>query len=68
MELLEQSLAHRLEPFHSTEVEISGEGRDRLARLGGPVDANLGLILHVQSEDDVLGGFWDSRSATISLL
>jgi len=54
--------------FHSTEVEISGEGRDRLARPGGPADANLGLILHVQSEDDVLGGFWDSRSATISLL
>jgi hypothetical protein len=68
MELLEQFLARKLEQFHSTEVEISGEGRDRLARPGGPADANLGLILHVQSEDDVLGGFWNSRSATISLL
>jgi hypothetical protein len=68
MELLEQFLARKLEQFHSTEVEISGEGRDRLARPGGPADANLGLILHVQCEDDVLGGFWDSRSATISLL
>jgi len=68
MELLEQLLARKLEQFHSTEVGISGEGRDRLARPGGPADANLGLILHVQSEDDVLGGFWDSRSATISLL
>ncbi|MCJ1388950.1 hypothetical protein MMC18_001801 [Xylographa bjoerkii] len=68
MEFLEQLLARKLEQFHSTEVGISGEGRDRLARPGGPADANLGLVLHVQSEDDVLGGFWDSRSATISLL
>lgn len=67
-ELLEQLLARRFEQFHSTEVEISGEGRDRLARPGGPADANQGLILHVQSEDDVLGGFWDPRSITISLL
>ncbi|KAI9870338.1 MAG: hypothetical protein M1830_004363 [Pleopsidium flavum] len=68
MESSEQLLARKLEQFHATEVDISGEGRDRLARPGGPADANLGLILHVQSEDDVLGGFWDSRSATISLL
>jgi len=47
MELLEQFLARKLEQFHSTEVEISREGRDRLARPCGPADANLGLILHV---------------------
>ncbi|KAL6718105.1 hypothetical protein ACLMJK_004191 [Lecanora helva] len=68
MESLEQSLARKVEEFHSTEVESSGEGRDKLAHPGGPADANLGLILHVQCEDDVRGGFWDSRSATISLL
>lgn len=43
MESLEQLLARKLEQFHATEVEISGEGRDRLARPGGPADANLGL-------------------------
>ncbi len=68
MKSSEQLLARKLEQFHVTEVELSGEGRDRLARPGGPADANLGLILHVQSEDDVIDKFWDSRSATISLL
>ena len=68
MESLKQLLARKLEQFHATEVELSGEGRDRLARPGSPADTNLGLILHVQSEDDVLDRFWDSRSVTISLL
>ncbi|KAL8718407.1 MAG: hypothetical protein Q9225_004450 [Loekoesia sp. 1 TL-2023] len=54
MEFLEQCLARKLEQFHSTEVGLSGEGRDRLARPGGLADASLGLILHVQCEDDVL--------------
>jgi len=67
-ESLEQVLAHKLQDFYSAEVRISGEGRDRLARPGGPPDADLGLILHVQSEDDVIGEFWDPRSATINLL
>lgn len=57
MELLEQLLARKFEQFQSTEVEISSEGRNRLARPSGPADAYLGLILHVQSEDDILGGF-----------
>lgn len=39
--------ARKLEEFHPTEIQISGEGCDRLARPGGPADANLGLILHV---------------------
>ena len=68
IESLEQSLARKVEEFHYTEVESSGEGRDKLAHPGGPADANLGLILHVQCEDDVRGGFCDSRSATMSLL
>ena len=45
IESLEQSLARKVEEFHYTEVEISGEGRDKLAHPGGPADANLGLTL-----------------------
>jgi len=65
---LEQILEHKLQDFYSTEVRISGESRDRLARPGGPPDADLGLILHVQCEDDAIGEFWDPQSATINLL
>ena len=35
---------------------------------GGPPDADLGLILHIQSEGDAIGPFWDPRSVTIRLL
>ena len=63
-----QKLTERLEDFYSTEVQVSGQARDRLARPGGPEDADLGLILHIQSEWDVIGDFWDPRSATIRLL
>jgi hypothetical protein len=49
-------------------VQVSGEGRDRLASPEGPEDADLGIILHLQSEEDAIGNFWDPRSATIRLL
>ena len=67
-EQLNQELTERLEDFYSTEVQVSGQGRNRLTSPGGPEDADLGLILHLQSEDDVVGDFWDPRSATIRLL
>lgn len=67
-EQLNQKLTERLEDFYSTEVQVSGQARDRLASPGGPEDADLGLILHLQSEEDVIGNFWDPRSATIRLL
>ena len=67
-EQLNQKLTERLEDFYSTEVQVSGQARDRLASPGGPEDADLGLILHIQSEEDVIGNFWDPRSATIRLL
>ena len=54
---LKQFLARRVEEFHSTEIESSDEGRDKLVHSSGSADANLELILHVQCEDDVRGGF-----------
>ena len=56
-EQLNQKLTERLEDFYSTEVQVSGQARDRLASPGGPEDADLGLILHIQSEEDVIGNF-----------
>ncbi|KAI9709134.1 MAG: hypothetical protein M1820_003580 [Bogoriella megaspora] len=53
-QILEQALENRLQEFYSAEVEISGGDRTRLAAPGGPPDAALGLILHVQSEDDTI--------------
>lgn len=47
--------------FHSKEIEASGERQDRLARPAGPEDADLGLILHIQSEDDSIGAMWNSK-------
>lgn len=67
-EQLHKSLTERLESFYSNETIESGQNRDRLATPGGPPDADLGLILHIQSEEDAIGPFWDSRSVTIRLL
>lgn len=67
-EQLRQTLDERLQRFYSEETKLSDETRERLAAPGGPEDADLGLILHVQSEDDAIGPFWDPRSMTISFL
>ena len=49
-------------------MTASSESHDRLASSGCPEDADLGFILHIQSEDEAIEAFWDSRSATIRLL
>jgi hypothetical protein len=61
-------LGKQTSEFYSAEVEISGSDRTRLAAPGSPPVAALGLILHVQSEDDTIEKFWDPRSATMNLL
>lgn len=65
---LHKSLTERLESFYSNETIESGQNRDRLAIPGDPPDADLGLILHIQSEEDAFGPFWDPRSVTTRLL
>jgi hypothetical protein len=47
---------------------ISGETRERLASPGGLPDVDLGIILHIQSEEDAICPFWDPRSVTLKLL
>lgn len=58
----------KLREFYAAETRTSGESDARLADSSGPENALLGIILHVQSEDDTIGEFWDMRSATIGLI
>jgi hypothetical protein len=44
---------------------VFGETRERLA---SPGNDDLGIILHIQSEEDAIGPFWDPRSIAIRLL
>lgn len=67
-EHLKQQLDARLKSFYDEEIQVSGLKKDRLARPGGPEDADLGIILHLQSEEDTIGPFWNEESATIDLL
>lgn len=65
---LSNQLSSLLQQFRDEEIKASGDNETRLAQPGGSPDADLGLVLHIQSEDDQIEGFWDKRSATISLL
>jgi hypothetical protein len=47
---------------------VFGETRERLASPGAPPDADLRIILRIQSEEDVIGSFWDPRRVALRLL
>jgi len=66
--MLHERLEQRLEDFRSSEGQLSGENDNRLAAPSGPEDAALGVILHIQSEDDTIGPLWNKDNATISLI
>ena len=57
-----------LEEFYSNEAIISGCDRDRLSCPGGPPDAELGVILHVETKDIEFGNFYDPDNETMKLL
>lgn len=61
-------VTERLGDFCSRKTRLSGESRERLAGPGGPEDANLGLILRVQTKKIGWGCFWDPESPTIALI
>lgn len=65
---LKQTLAAKLEKFYSTEGQLSRQDSDRLTKPGGPEDADLGVIFHLQTKQGTIGKFWDQESATIALL
>jgi hypothetical protein len=57
-----------LEKFYKAEVEQSGQPRTRLGIPSGPVDAEVGIMLHCQSKEGGVGEFWDPKSKTIEIL
>ena len=64
-EQLRVRVTERLEDFYSRETtRLSDETRERL----GPEDANLGLIIHLQTKKIGWGCFWDPESRTNALL
>lgn len=65
---LHDNVLRRLNEFHEAEVRESGACRSRLAKPSGPVDAELGIILHCQSKKGEVGYFWDHESPTIQAL
>ncbi|KAK6513418.1 hypothetical protein TWF281_005044 [Arthrobotrys megalospora] len=65
---LKLELEKRIEKFIEDETKVSMGPRERLGYPSGPEDADIGVILHLQTEEDTIGPFWDKRSATIQLL
>lgn len=67
---LKKQLTKLLEDFSIADMAQSGLSRTGLARPAGPVNAALGLVLHMQTSKDVerSQSFWDMNSTTIRLL
>ena len=65
---LHDGVLGRLNEFHEAELRELGACRSRLAKLSGPVDADLGIILHCQTKKGEVGYFWDHESPTIQTL
>lgn len=65
---LKNLLDTRLERFYSSEVQLSRQDPKRLTRPGGPEDAKLGIIMHLQTKKKAVTEFWDEENSTIALL
>jgi hypothetical protein len=65
---LHKTLLRRLNEFYAAEPRESGECASRLTKPSGPVDAELGIILHCQTKKGKVGCFWDQESPTIQAL
>ena len=57
-----------LEEFYSNEIMISGHDWEGLGCPCGPPDADLGVVLHLETKDQDFGKFSDLNNATIGLL
>lgn len=63
-----KSLAQAVQTFYEAEPRISGLSAERLTIPGGPEDADFCIILHLATGRYIPREFWNTRSATISLL
>jgi len=64
----QNTLSEMLRQFYSEEVETSGQDRNRLATPSGPVNATLGLVMHIQTKKGAVGPFWDHTNTSIQAL
>jgi hypothetical protein len=65
---LNHILSNKLQAFYQAEISASGDDPTRLARPSGPEDAEIGVIMHCQSEEDAIGAFWNTSNFSIRVL
>ncbi|KAI8954849.1 hypothetical protein F4801DRAFT_531872 [Xylaria longipes] len=65
---MNRELFQRINAFYEQEVKISGGHQDRLSAPEGPEDSNLGITLHLKTEEGEISSSWDPKSPTIELL
>jgi hypothetical protein len=65
---LHQFVVQRVQRFYREEVSLSGSSRERLVVPSGPLDAELGLLMHCQTKHGPAGAFWDDKNQSISAL
>ena len=61
---LQRQLSDRLQAFYTAELQESRGPSDRLARPSGPLNADIGVIMHRQSKERAIGECWDIDSGT----
>ena len=68
VKFLESKVSSFLSEFTAEETSLTGQPGDRLATPPRRADAGLGLIMHIQSKDGAIQGFWDEESPSIQTL
>lgn len=68
LEDLHRQVLEKCRTFYAAELLESGEPWDRLAAPSGPENAQLGLVMHCQSQEGGIGEFWDIESRSIQTL
>lgn len=68
LQQLQSKVTAALEEFYFNEIVISGHDREGLGRPCGPQDADLSMVLHLETKDLDFGNFFDLNNATIGLL
>ncbi|KAL8732073.1 MAG: hypothetical protein Q9166_003027 [cf. Caloplaca sp. 2 TL-2023] len=66
-EHLHNKLQAKLRAFRAAEIQESGESLNRLAAPSRPEGALLGLVMHCQSKEGEIRGFWDIENRSIQI-
>ena len=67
-ENIHQQISAKVQRSHTAEMLESGQPANKLARPSGPENAAVGLVMHCQSTEGVIGPFWDLESRSIQAL